>query len=128
MTLLEIKQAVDAGTSVYWSNEAYQVIKDAKGQYLIKHTGGICIGLTWADGVTLNADEKDFFCKVSLCVIRPELRALLIPVGDSYVEHLDDNQLFTYRYLNEGQDGEQFQILTANGFEEAYTTDFDFIT
>lgn len=62
MTLEEIKAALDAGTEVYWMSKAYQVIKDSKGQYLIKCIpNGICIGLTWTDEVTMNGKEEDFF-------------------------------------------------------------------
>lgn len=61
MTLEEIKQAISNGKKVYWSNTTYQVVKDSKDQYLIKHIGGSCVGLTWQDGITLNAKEGDFF-------------------------------------------------------------------
>ncbi len=63
MTLQEIKTAIEEGKKVHWSNEAYQVIKDNKNQYLIKHMGGHCIGLTWNDNVTINGKEQDFFIK-----------------------------------------------------------------
>lgn len=62
MNLQEIKQAIEEGKKVYWSNLSYEVIKDNIGQYLIK-SGSHCIGLTWADEVTLNGEEKDFFTK-----------------------------------------------------------------
>lgn len=62
MTLSQIKRAVDEGTPVYWSNKGYTVIKNSRtGDYLIKHTGGHCIGLTWADGQTMNGREEEFF-------------------------------------------------------------------
>ena len=62
MTESEIKQAVDEGKTVHWSSEAYVVIKDSKGQYLIKCIpNNHCIGLTWADGKTLNGKEEDFY-------------------------------------------------------------------
>lgn len=61
MTLNEIKQAVEAGKSVHWSNTGYQVIKDNIGQWLIVCANGHAIGLTWADEVTLNGKEEDFF-------------------------------------------------------------------
>lgn len=61
MTLDEIKNALKKRLTVYWSNEAYMVYQDKLGQYLIKHLNGSCIGLTHADGVTLNGDECDFF-------------------------------------------------------------------
>ena len=61
MTLQEIKTAVEEGKKVYWKNGSYQVIKDKIGQWLIKHSGGHCIGLTWQDEITMNGEEKDFF-------------------------------------------------------------------
>jgi hypothetical protein len=61
MTLTEIKQAIEENKSVFWVNQAYQVIKNKFGDYLIKHTSGNCIGLTWRDGVTLNGKENEFF-------------------------------------------------------------------
>lgn len=61
MNLQEIKTAVNEGYTVHVGNEAYTVIKDIKDQWLIKHYSGDCIGLYWTDGVTLNAEEKDFF-------------------------------------------------------------------
>ena len=64
MTIQEIKQAVDNGQTVYWSNGSYTVIK-SNDDYLIRCSNGSCIGLTWADGTTLNGREKDFFIKPS---------------------------------------------------------------
>lgn len=47
----DIKSAVDKGETVYSDNEAYKVIKDSKGQYMIKCTlNGYCIGLHGAVG------------------------------------------------------------------------------
>jgi hypothetical protein len=64
MTATEIKTAVDQGKTVFHQNEAYQVVKDKFNQYLIKCTlNGNCIGLTWADGETLNGKEADFYLK-----------------------------------------------------------------
>lgn len=60
MTLDEIKQAVLDGKKVYWENPSYQVIVDSKNQWLIKHTNGHCIGLTWDDDVTMNGKPEDF--------------------------------------------------------------------
>lgn len=64
MTLKEIKKAVDEGKTVYCKNRNYIVIpfNQSTGGYAIRclsnrHT----IGLTWADDVTLNASEDDFF-------------------------------------------------------------------
>lgn len=62
MTLDEIKAAIAAGKTVHWANEGYVVIKDKIGQYLIMYTGNRhCIGLTWADGVTMNGTPEQFF-------------------------------------------------------------------
>jgi hypothetical protein len=63
MTLQEIKQAIEDGKTVYWANLSYTVVKDKNNEYLIKHSTGNCIGLTWADGTTLNGKEADFFTK-----------------------------------------------------------------
>lgn len=61
MTLQEIKEAVDAGKTVCWSNKGYKVVKGSS-QYLIKYIqNNHCIGLTWQDGVTLNGKEDEFF-------------------------------------------------------------------
>jgi len=50
-----IKEAVDKGIIVYCDSDAYVVIKDSIGQYLIKYIySEYCIGLTWKDGTTLN--------------------------------------------------------------------------
>jgi hypothetical protein len=62
MTLQEIKTAVEAGKTVCWSNTGYKVIKDMTGQWFVKwSSNGNCTGLTWADGVTMDYKEEDFF-------------------------------------------------------------------
>ena len=61
MTAIEIKQAVDQGKKVHWSNTGYAVIKDKNNEYLIQHLNGHCIWLTWRDGETINGNEEDFF-------------------------------------------------------------------
>jgi len=61
MTLEEIKSAVDKGETVHWINSLYEVIKNNR-EYLIRcKSNNHCIGLTWADGVTLNGEEKGFY-------------------------------------------------------------------
>lgn len=60
MNVQEIKNAVDEGLTVHYRNSSYTIIRDNKGQYLIKSGGG-CIGLTYRDGVTLNGNEEDFY-------------------------------------------------------------------
>lgn len=62
MNAIQIKRAVDKGLTVHWKNNAYTVIKDSIGQYLIKCAlNNSCIGLTWQDGITLNGKETDFY-------------------------------------------------------------------
>ena len=62
MTVQEIKTAVDNNEKAYYQSGLYEVIKDKKGQYLIKcSANGHCAGLTYADGETLNGKEEDFF-------------------------------------------------------------------
>lgn len=59
----EIKAVVDKGERrVFWSNKDYEVIKDKVGQYQITcHHNEYSIGLTWADGTTLNGKPEEFF-------------------------------------------------------------------
>jgi len=62
MTLAEIKAAVDAGKVVHWGNTGYTVERSKSGGYSIVFArNGSRVGLTWADGVTLNGKESDFF-------------------------------------------------------------------
>ncbi|OOC10042.1 hypothetical protein [Thioalkalivibrio halophilus] len=56
----EIMAAVDRREAVYWTSLRYPVHKDHLGQYFIGEGPGM-IGLTWADGVTLNGRLEDFF-------------------------------------------------------------------
>lgn len=63
MTLQEIKEAIAQGKRVHWANDSYQVVKDKCGAYLIKHSQGHCIGLTWADCTTLNGRPDQFYIK-----------------------------------------------------------------
>jgi hypothetical protein len=61
-TIEEIKQAVDEGKKVFWSNRAYEVIKDSVPQYLIKcNINQSCIGLTNVKGNLLNGCIEHFF-------------------------------------------------------------------
>lgn len=61
MNIAEIKAAVDAGKSVHWANEGYQVHRDGLGQYLITFVrNGSTIGLTDRSGRQLNGAEADF--------------------------------------------------------------------
>ncbi len=59
-TAQEIMAAVDRGESVYWHSLRYPVHKDHVGRYFIGEGPGM-VGLTWADGVTLNGRVDEFF-------------------------------------------------------------------
>ena len=61
MTLEQIKQALADGKQVYWVNKAYSVQVNGRGEYYIRCTNGSSVGLTWADGVTMNGKQSDFF-------------------------------------------------------------------
>lgn len=62
MTLEEIKDAVLAGKRVCCGNRDYEVIRDHIGQWRIRlGPNGYCIGLTWADGKTMNGKPEEFF-------------------------------------------------------------------
>ena len=66
MNLQEIKDAVKSGQTVYWNSKIYEVIQDKLGQWMIKCTSNnSCIGLTWADEVTLNGKENEFFLETN---------------------------------------------------------------
>lgn len=60
MNLNEIKAAVESGKTVHWANAGYRVVKGASG-FLIVYESGDAIGLTWADGETLNGEPGEFF-------------------------------------------------------------------
>jgi len=61
MTLHEIKDAVADGKTVYCGNQNYKVMLDRLSRFLIVCDNGYIIGLTWADGITLNGKPSDFF-------------------------------------------------------------------
>ena len=62
MNLQEIKDAVDSGKVVHWSNVAYEVRKNQYGDYYIMYIhNGHMIGLTWMDGTTMNGKPEEFF-------------------------------------------------------------------
>ena len=62
MNLQEIKNAVENGKTVCCGNPAYSVKKDSLGQWFIYCAiNEYCIGLTHADGVTLNDSESAFY-------------------------------------------------------------------
>lgn len=62
MTIQEIKEAVDKGLTVHWSNTLYKVVKDKFGDYLILCTdNGYCTGLCTKSNGDLIEDENKFF-------------------------------------------------------------------
>jgi hypothetical protein len=63
MNVKEIKRAVDEGLQVCWSSMDYRVWKESGSNryYICCGPTGHKIGLTWADGTTLNGKEEDFF-------------------------------------------------------------------
>lgn len=66
MTLYEIKTAVRNGKEVKVGSDAYRVhlhtFHSGEEQWLIQcPDNGYCIGLTWQDGTTLNANPEDFY-------------------------------------------------------------------
>lgn len=61
MTLQEIKNAVDNGLTVCWSNNGYQVVKWTNGYHIVYKPSGNAIGLTWKDGITMNGSQEEFY-------------------------------------------------------------------
>ena len=63
MTLAEILRAVDEGLTVHWQDEGYVVERAPNGGNCVIRSlsTGHCIGLTWADGITLNGKAEEFF-------------------------------------------------------------------
>lgn len=67
MTAQEIKDAVRQGKQVFWSNPAYEVklhkyYGTEEEQWLITCSlNNYSWGLTWADDVTLNGKEDQFY-------------------------------------------------------------------
>ncbi len=65
MNLIEIKEAIAAGKTVYCKQDNY-VVKEVNGNYYIVCTNNdYTIGLTWQDGVTLNDKEENFYTRGS---------------------------------------------------------------
>ena len=66
MTLEQIKAAVREGNTVHWSNEGY-VVKLHRFRSGEEQWSVVCIyndhaiGLTHADGVTMNGEPKEFY-------------------------------------------------------------------
>jgi len=63
MTLAEILRAVEEGLPVHWQSPGYLVDRAHRHENAVIRClfTGHCIGLTRADGVTLNGKEEDFF-------------------------------------------------------------------
>ena len=61
MTLNEIKSAVEAGRSVHWANDGYQVIKGEAGYFVRFNSNDYLTPLT-RDGVLIDK-EADFYIK-----------------------------------------------------------------
>jgi len=63
MTLAEILRAVDEGLLVHWQTPSYVIerLQAGRGCVIRCLATGHCIGLTWADGKTLNGREDEFF-------------------------------------------------------------------
>lgn len=68
MKLAEIRRALDEGLRVHWQTRDYEVIRSTgSSECFIKCIATChCIGLTHADGVTLNGREEDFFVESEL--------------------------------------------------------------
>lgn len=100
MNLDQIKKAVDSGMSVHWMNEGYLVVKDKAGQYLVGFAVGSnrenYVGLTWADGVTMNEKPEDFFISG--------------PGADYYLQDFVDGALNAAIWADlQDEEGEPFQ-------------------
>ncbi len=66
MKLEEIKSAVRSGLRVFWVNRGYEVklcrYPSGEEQWLVIYEpNGYAVGLTRADGVTMNEPEDKFF-------------------------------------------------------------------
>ena len=62
MKLQAIKEAIEEGKNVHWSNSLYQVIKTKNDTYIIYcKSNGYCIELTHKDNLTLNGKQDDFY-------------------------------------------------------------------
>ncbi len=59
----EIRKAVDAGKTVKWSNDGYEVQLWASGYEIVCLANDHAIGLTYRDNTTLNGKEEDFYVK-----------------------------------------------------------------
>lgn len=64
----QVKAAVDAGRTVYWANDGYQVIKGSNGEYLIVWNKGgrqeNFVGLTLSEHGGTGPGATKFYTKV----------------------------------------------------------------
>ena len=96
MNLHQIKAALAAGLPVHWSHVGYVVAHNLITCTSNQHA----IGLTWADNVTLNGKEKDFFigwCEPLRDFIDGYIECALWSTGGEYegeqLENFDDFDL-----------------------------------
>ena len=94
MKLEEIKKAVDDGRIVHHQSDAYVVIKDRIGQYVIKCTfNDYCIGLTWQNGTTMNGNEDEFYIeKIQSISTIQDVKNFLREINETNIlSHIDDD-------------------------------------
>lgn len=89
-TIAEIKAAVKNGQKVHWGNSAYTVIYAQCDQFLIKHSGGHCVGLTE------EYKPADFYAEETPQQRLEELRKELRAEGISYAEAIELQNLAPY--------------------------------
>lgn len=91
MNLEQIKTAVRSGQTVHVGNTAYCVnlhtFPNGEEQWLIRCVqNDYCIGLTWADGVTMNGKPEDFFvCEPAPVSVSSAPALVLVLRGDELV-------------------------------------------
>lgn len=107
MKLNEIKQAVKAGKTVHWSNSSYRVTfsKQADGSenWLIQCDNGHAIGLTWADGVTLNGKPDEFYLAAEPAAVTPKVLKLEL-TGRRWFDRKNGNTYFSASALLNGEE------------------------
>jgi hypothetical protein len=106
-TLEQVKQAVKDGNQVNWQGGAYTVIIGNNDQFMIKHSGGNCVGLT---------DEykpEDFFISKSY-----EKRRLEYLRGELRAERMSYAELAELQSLAKFIDKDDVELLEAAGVPE----------
>lgn len=63
MSVDEIKKAVLGGKTVHYKSESYKVVCHEDQWLIVSLKTSHRIGLTWADGETMNGKPTDFFIK-----------------------------------------------------------------